>query len=177
MSKFNYHVTVDQEPANPRKMNSNLCHMTLSHKRYDIGDPDQQFNTLDFCGWSEVQEWLKNEKNAFVIVKVSATDHSSFHIYSGEPKDIWDSGSIGFAWMTRKELIENFGGDDQKAIDEAIKAINDEINEYDRYLSGTFYLALIYNEGWEIVDSCGDFDSREEAEEWAKETIKELDEN
>lgn len=178
MSKHNYgfFIEVDDCPVDPRVDNTNLCHMSFHHNRLNIGDVDARFDTNQFSGWGEVRKWLKNEKDAAVIVKVSATDHSTFRIYPGEPKDEWDSGIIGFAWVDHSTLNDEFGSDEQKAIE----AINDEIKEYDHYLNDTFYVAFIYDDdavGKPIIDSCGSFSDKEEAEEWAKSTIAVMEEN
>lgn len=166
-----YIIEHSENATNPRIDGEPASHFCFAHKRYNICDESEKFNTNDYSGWAEVEKMLVDERKAFVIKKVSATDHSSFNIYVGEPKCPFDSGTVGFAYMTKEEVIKEFGNDSKKSIAKAEALIKAEVEEFDRYLNGESYEAKILDENENEFDSCGGFDSEESAKEWAEATI------
>ena len=92
--------------------NDTAGRLLLSHRRYTLGDDEKKlgfkFRFDDFGSWAEVEKFLRDEHDAFVVLPVSATDHGGLHVYVGSPRDQWDSGRLGLAYMTRKEATSGW---------------------------------------------------------------------
>jgi len=173
MKRFKYEIKQDIDNPfnnNPRD-DDNFAHFAFSHRRYDLGDDDQKFDHRQYNGWNEVEKMLKNERDAYLIIRVSMTDHSNIYIYPGGPRDPWDSGQIGFAFVTADEIEKEYGDISSESIKKAEDLISIEIAEYNQYLNGEFYYAQIYDEDDNLVDTCDGFDSEESALEWVKEIV------
>ena len=168
--KLIYEIS-EVERHNPRN-DYNLAKMALCHKKYDLADNGEDFNPSDYNSWDEIKKMLVKERDAAAIVQVSMTDHSGIHIYAGDPQDAFDSGVIGFCYMDKKTIEENYGDLSEKSIERAVSNIKAEIEAYDDYLSGepSYCVSINNEETGEWVDGCT-FDDEEEAEQWAKDYI------
>ena len=148
----------EMNPIDPRD-HGRLGVMFCTHKKYDLGD--EQINVDDYSGWSEIREYLENEREAIVCLPLYLYDHSGLRIkvgsFSGQlPQGHarFDSGQVGFIYTT-KERAENFGFED-KSEEELEKMLKDEVKEYDHYLSGNVYRYIYYEDG-DREDSCTGF--------------------
>lgn len=171
MNKFSYQISQDFESP----IKNSLFTWTMAHGKYNFEKYDPEFDSRKYLTWDEVRNWLENDRDAHIIVKISAIDHSSFHVYAGNPKE-WDSGVIGFVWIDYDKFIQCFGEDSQKSIDQVYEMMNNEIKAFDAYLNGDYYEATVYQDG-KATYSCGSFTSKEDAEKWAKENIEKMKEN
>ena len=82
----------------------------------------------------------------------------------------WDSGQVGFVYVTYKEIAREYSlptvklgdHDDYRSFitPEIMKRASDllcaEVDEYDHFLQGECYEFVVW-EGGEVVDSCGGF--------------------
>ena len=165
-------VVCDEFASNPRE-NGNFSHFAMGHKKRELGDKDASFDLDKYSTWDQVEEMLVKERRAFVIVPVSAIDHSSFCMFPGIIRD-FDSGQIGFAYATREEVISEFGDDSDESIEKANSIIHGEIEEYSRWYNGEAYGWEIRDEDGETVDSCGGYREENDALEDANLRLKEL---
>ena len=166
-SWFSCRVEPDTSPQSPRDW-CNLWHLCLSHKKYSIGDQDAAVDFKQFSSWDEVEDFLKTERKACCIEPVSMTDHSSISLYRGKPKDSWDSGTVGFAYVTEKDLVECYGEKWQSRLKDIYNALDMELEAYTQYLNGEVWCCIVRDRHGNVVDSCGDFYSISEAEEYGK---------
>jgi len=125
----------DYYDFNPRDSGDNFCHLSLAHRKYNLGDKEPKINYNNYNGWDEIEQMLIDDYDAHILVMVSMTDHSSLSIYAGEPSDPWDAGRIGFAWVTKEEVKKHFGDDSEASMEKARQAIHAEIKEYAAYVS------------------------------------------
>ena len=120
---------------NPRDRGGNFCHLSLDHIAYNLGDKEPKINYNNYNGWEEIEQMLIDDYDAHILVLVSMTEHSYLSIYAGEPRDPWDAGKIGFAWVTKEEVKKHFGDDSEASMEKARQAIHAEIEEYAAYVS------------------------------------------
>lgn len=172
MKNLTVKVVLDESSSSPRE-NDNFSHFAMGHKKYNLGDKDASFDLDKYSSWDQVKKMLVKERDAFVIVPVSATDHSSFRMFPGVLRD-FDSGQIGFAYATREEVIKEFGDDSAESIKKANSLIHGEIEEYSQWYNGEVYRWEIRDETGEIVDSCGGYYEESDALKDANFRLKEL---
>lgn len=119
-------------------------------------------------GWSDtVLEWLREESSAtrefrvevanvltgmgLVIKPLFLYDHSGITISTGRFSCPWDSGQVGYVYVTPAKIEEEYPGkklsdvvdtEDGKPLtlrDRINKIIDGEVEEYDQYLTGEIY--------------------------------------
>lgn len=147
---FEITIEQDSDPQNPRTENDNFGKLFCSHKRYALGD-NHGFKTSDFRTWAEWQGQIEEDYDVDVLLPVYMYDHSGITISTTPFSCQWDSGQIGFIFCTKKQVIEEFKGDTEKAR----KLLIAEIDEYDKYLRGDVY-GYIVSDGKEL-ESCWGF--------------------
>lgn len=167
-------VTIEQDmdSISPRDPNyqDNMGIMICSHRKYSLGD--EQFDSDDFDGWEDLKMHLLNERDAGWILPLQLTDHSGISMHVGDGQG-WDSGQVGFIFVTQAKLEEEYGktiGDSE--IEKAIAVLEGEVSQYSQYLSGDVYGFTISNpKNEEFVDSCwgiiGYDEAVKEANMWA----------
>jgi len=86
----------------------------------------------------------------------------------------WDSGQVGFIYVERKDMLEEFGKKrmSEQLREKAEEILRSEVEEYDNFLKGdVFYITVDRNDPErgevEELDSCGGFIGQEWAEEAA----------
>ena len=135
-----------------------------------IGDKhDFNFNTEfdsrhDFIERGE--DIIKEKFDAVLVKAVHVYKHSGTSIstnYSGEYTCSWDSGTIGFAVITKADLRNEYGWKliTQKRLDSVMDNLNSvmdsEIDILSDYIGGEVYVFSIEDEQGNQEDSCGGF--------------------
>lgn len=172
--KIYYHDDI-ASPRSPGEF-SNMAHMVCFHRRMMLGDADHGINPDDFGSWEELEQFLINERGAYIICPLSIYDHSGVTIFIGPPRDQWDSGQVGFVYVTKDDILHEYGEVTPETERRARQVIEGEVETYDRYLRGDVYGYEIYENG-KCVDSCwGFYCDYEEvpAEIWNEGTYREV---
>ena len=162
----NYLINVEQDahPLNPRKEWDNLGTMVCFHKNYDLGDKTD-YRTEDYDSWDELKQGILENEGEVVILPLYLYDHSGITI-STTPFDCrWDSGQIGFIFISKHKVKKE--GIDESKVEEYLKG---EVNTYDKYLTGEVYQFSISkvetcnlgHEHSEEIESCGGFYGEDE---------------
>jgi hypothetical protein len=147
-------VTQDEYPNNPRH-DDNLSTMICFHNRYSLGDK-HTYKHQDYSGWAEMEKAIiKNEKPA-IILPLYLYDHSGITISTTPFSCKWDSGQVGFIFISKEKLRKAW---DIKRITKhyrelELKILLAEVETYDLYLRGEVYGYTLINENGEIEDSC-----------------------
>lgn len=133
-------ITQDSNPQNPRKYD-NLGTMVCFHNRYSLGDDYHNLKSSDFNDWKDLSDYLIKERNAVVILPLYLLDHSGLSISISSFNDKWDSGQIGFIYISREYALKEYGG---KIVTKATKEkiinyFKGEVETYDQYLKGDVY--------------------------------------
>ncbi len=160
------YIIQDDQPIDPRS-DDNLGTMICWHRRYSLGDTKKSKEFADteslFCELAgmphsdeveglntkeEFKEYFekvsdKAHENA-IILPLRLFDHSglSMSVGSGahefDPGG-WDSGQIGWIYITREKIAEEFGKHGGRTDEEIISYLEGEVALYDQYLTGDCY--------------------------------------
>lgn len=151
-------IIQDQDPMNPRTEFDNMGTMVCFHKRYILGDKTN-YKSSDFAGWEDMRKKLTNKLNLAVIIPIYMYDHSGVTISTKPFGDPWDSGQIGFIYVTKASVREEYKVSrmSKKVIENVIKCLLAEVETYDQYLTGDVWGYQLYNEDGEEGDSCWGF--------------------
>ena len=74
----------------------------------------------------------------------------------------WDSGQIGWVYVTHEDIKKEYGDVSPESIARAEKLLKSEVETYDHYMRGECYGFQLYDKKGDEIDSCwgfiGDFD-------------------
>ena len=117
---------------------------------------------------SEKENWVENyaiqeledeelieiiEANA-VILPLYLYDHSGITMSTKPFSCRWDSGQVGWIYVTHEDIVKEFGHLD---IEKTKKTLEKEVKEYDQYLTDDVYGYVLENKDGEVIDSCWGF--------------------
>ena len=177
MKKFELKIEQDTDPMNPRTDWDNLGTMVCFHKRYDLGDKTD-YRSNDYDSWDELKEGIITNEGEVTILPLYLYDHSGITI-STSPFDCnWDSGQIGFIFVSKHKIKKE--GIDETKVEEYLKR---EVETYDQYLTGEVYCYEVYeietcDKGHEhktLVESCGGYFGEEECKSEGQSVIQHLE--
>lgn len=146
----------DECPDDPRSWD-NLGTMICFHRRYNLGDRH------NFRNPNEFQEWVKKVgRNNIVMLPLYIYDHGGITMRTVPFNDPWDSGQVGWIYVTKSRLRREYGVRrvTRRVVERAKDALRWEVEEYNTYLRGDVYGFTVYECGpdrWEKVCSCGGF--------------------
>lgn len=126
------YLIYEESPESPREWD-NLSRMICFHNRYSLGDKTE-LKAGDFDGWEGLKSYLVKEESAAAILPLYLYDHSGIKISTGPFSCPWDSGQVGFVYVTRDQLKRE--GLTKAKAREVIMA---EVETYDEYLKGDVY--------------------------------------
>jgi len=157
----------DHDAESPREWD-NLGTMLCFHKRYVLGDK-HDLKSDEFYGWEDVEYYIEHELDAAVILPLYIYDHGGVTISTTPFSCPWDSGQVGFIYISKEKIRKEFGIKKitQKVKERMTNLLLSEVKTYDMFLTGQVY-------GYEIEgtgDSCWGFYGEKEAIEQAKEAV------
>jgi hypothetical protein len=148
----------DEDAPNPRKDYDHEDTMVCFHNRYVLGDK-HDYKSSDFMGWNDLRNIICKDNDVCVILPLYMYDHSGITI-STSPFDCpWDSGQIGYIYMTKEATRKAFM---VKKITKKIKGSVEayllaSVSEYKDYLEGNCYMYVVKDKDGEELHSCGGF--------------------
>jgi hypothetical protein len=150
-------VLHDSSADSPREWD-NLGTMVCFHNRYDLGD-NHNYNSDDYNNWEEMKKAIQKEENTAVILPLYLYDHSGISISTGAFSCRWDSGQIGFIFVSKEKALQEFGGKivTAKLKEKLERILNGEVETYDQYVRGEVYGFQIVDEDDNHIDSCYGF--------------------
>lgn len=165
--QYTIKIYTDDNPESPREWD-NLGTMACFHSRYTLGDDKAKhgYSQDDVESWDEWPDKLKKDGAAIVLL-LSLYDHSGITIRVGAPTDRWDSGYVGFVFVTKEKLLKEYGG---KKVTKAMLAkaegvLRGEVENYDDYIKGNVYGYTITDPNGDDGASCwgflGDYDGKD----------------
>jgi hypothetical protein len=179
-------VCSDYDGCDDPRSWDNVAHFICRHGRYKLGDNDNIEGELqkladkfkvDIEGLNFLQV-IKALNDYCVIKPISMYEHSGCTVFFGAPTDPWDSGYIGFGYVTFEDIDGPNCGRNAKDYpdwrDQAEEIMDGEMDTYDRYVRGEVYGYFVEeydaDEGeWNETGSCWGFYM--EPEEVANEAI------
>ncbi len=160
-------IYYDSDPQSPREW-GNLGTMVCWHRRYNLGDEQRHDSVKDWM--REVVCNLTGEdhddpEEAFekltIALPLYLYDHSGITMSTGPFSCPWDSGQVGFIYVTNEKAKKEY---DWKALTKAHRKkiedyLRNEVEVYDQFLRGDVYGYRIEDaDEIEIeIDSCWGF--------------------
>lgn len=144
-------VFYDEDPVNPRTDYDNLTEIAHWHRRYDFG------RKLDERT-SELAMRLEAEEKGdpiLAILPLYLYDHSGLTINNGGFGCGWDSGQVGWIYVTQSGA-EKMGCADW-SVEKLLEGIRGDTKTYDYYLTGQVYGYVVYGRDGDELDSCWGF--------------------
>jgi hypothetical protein len=152
-----YQVSVrydDSDYCDPRDWD-NLGTMVCWHGRYNLGDEQPKISP---------SEYLEDLPDGTITLPLYLYDHGGITMSTGPFSCPWDSGQVGFIYVTRETLAKEFPTD-MPDDDKVREYLTGEVKIYDTYLRGEIYRyeverGVVCSHGgthWEHVDSCGGY--------------------
>lgn len=167
----------DSDTNNPFEEFDQLGTLVTWHKRYEFGGVDgaKEYGTpKDFLDEAKEKRYL--------YLSVFLYDHSGLTVSTTPFSCPWDSGPIGFIYVTPEQMKEEYEGfSNKEAESKAKECMKIEIATLDQYLTGDVWGYIVQKETecekcgqeeTEMLDSCWGFYGREYAEEQCKEQFE-----
>lgn len=153
----NYKIKVycDEFAESPREWD-NVGTMVCWHRRYALGDKHSYADPQEFMDSDEA-------KSAYVMLPVYLYDHSvqklSNRSFVGRAVHAeWDSGQVGYIYVTKEKVKELTGLEPTEANKPAVtKMLEAETELYSSYIEGDCYGYSIEDLTGRQVDQCGGF--------------------
>ena len=150
----------DDNAESPRQWD-NMGTMVCFHRRYNLGDEHNYDSPEEF-------KQCVNEKDIAVILPLYIYDHSGITISTSPFSCPWDSGQVGWIYVTKEEVRETYGVKriSKKLLERVTSYLIGDVKTYDQYLTGDVYgFSLVEKTACdscqetteEILDSCWGF--------------------
>jgi hypothetical protein len=167
-------IHVDEDPQNPREECDHACQIVCFHKRYRLPN-ETDYKKDDFNSWDELEDRIKKDNNVLAILPIYMYDHSGITIATTPFSCPWDSGQIGFIFVTKEKAKEwkSFKRVTKKLVAWAEGCLTADIKEYSQFLEGDCY-GYIVKQGDEELDSCWGFYGIENVREQAKDSAESI---
>jgi len=154
----------------------------LNNDRYqelvdDGASHDSAVNTVD----SEISALISStlEENGVIMLPLNLYDHSGLSMSVSGFSCQWDSGQVGWIYVTGKQIEKEYGDRSPESIERAKNLLKGEVETYDQFLRGDVFginIETFVNAGsveepvWEQenIDSCWGYFGYKFAEEELK---------
>ena len=156
--KNTFEIWQDDSAESPREWD-NLGKMICFHNRYELGD-ETEYTSSEFDSWQKLEKYLYMNEEACIILPLYLYDHSGISINTTGFNCQWDSGQIGFIYISKDRIREEYSIKriSRKMKNNITKILNNEVEAYNDYLNGNVYGYTIKDsENNHIIDSCGGF--------------------
>ena len=141
-TKNNIRVTIEQDElsGNPYAEWDQLSTIYHVHPKYDLGTCFGDAEALEAA--------LPDQRVLFPLYKY---DHSGITL-STEPFSCpWDSGQVGYIFVSKETIEREYGEFSQETIDKAKRCIKAELDTFNDYLAGNVWGYTI-----ESIEQCGE---------------------
>jgi hypothetical protein len=133
-------ICTDNHPQNPRTEWDNAGTMVCFHSRYTLGDKH------DFPNADAFRLWWEEYGDGGTLLPVYLYDHSGQTVSTTPFTCPWDSGQVGWIYMTRERQ-------EKEGIPDPIAYLKREVATYDQYLQGDIYGFSVEDKDGEILDT------------------------
>ena len=156
---YEIEIHIDTCSEDPRDAWDNITTMICFHKHYSLGDK-HDYRSDDYNSWDEVEAQIVRDFNPVIIQRLFLYDHSMLSIstrsWVGRAHHAeWDSGVVGFVFITRKSVQDFIGWkritkERMKKLEEYLKG---DVETYDSWLTGNVY-GYVINDYGDHLNSC-----------------------
>ena len=139
------YIKQDCDPPDPREDFDYLGTMACWHKRHNLGDEQIE----------DPKEWFDELDERTIYLPLYIYEHSGITMRTTPFSCRWDSGQVGWIYVTHENCVKEFGENyDVAHIEKILKC---EVEEYDQYLQGDIWGFEIVDDDGELIDSCYGF--------------------
>ena len=160
LNTYKIKIYQDNNPMNPRQEWENFGNMICFHRRYKkLGDEDNYYNSSDYSDWDDMEKAIIKQEKAVIILPLYLYDHSGITMSTTPFTCSWDSGQIGFIYVTKADILKEFKCKKitKQLKDRMTEILQSEVKIYDKYLTGEVYGYVIEDVRGKVVDSCWGF--------------------
>jgi hypothetical protein len=155
---LNVKIYSDEDPINPRVDYDNDDVMVAFHKRYSLGDK-HNYSFNDFNSWDELKAQICKDNDVLEILPLYLLDHSGITISTTDFNDKWDSGMVGFIFITKDEarkshMVKKIS---KKVRETCHKNLLSSVETYNQYIRNDVYGYVIEDKDENEIDSCWGF--------------------
>lgn len=162
VGKLTVNVENSEWFESPREFD-NLGKMVFHHKRYDF--PNEIEFDFESCNdWDKVEKSIKKKFGPMIMKKVWLYDHSGFtfstsSFYGKLPQGHaeFDSGVVGFMFVTLKDIRKEYGKAGKKEIEKVSNILKNELSVYNKYVNNECYMFSVEDENENHIDSCNGY--------------------
>ena len=130
----------------------NVGTMVCWHGRYNLGDEQPKIGP---------DEYLEDLPKGTITLPLYLYDHSGITMSTTKFSCPWDSGRVGFIYVTPETMKQEMIDTPEKAAE----ILTNEVETYDTYLRGEVYGYIVEKPStcdhgdthWELIDSCCGF--------------------
>lgn len=155
---YTIEIHTDEDPINPRTEWDNAGIMACFHRRYTLGDKQDKHGLRheDFAGWDEMEAHIFKEKDAAIVLPLYLYDHSGITMRHFPFECRWDSGQVGFIYITKDDVRKNWDVKyvTKKSLAKAKACLIAEVQTYDDYLTGNVFGVVVKDPEGEEIHSC-----------------------
>lgn len=165
---FTIEIVPDSDPTNPRGWD-NLGTMICFHSRYNLGD-DHKYKDS-----SEFNDFLRKNRKNLIMLPVYLYDHSGQTVATTPFSCPWDSGKIGYIYVTKAKAREEYNWKNitKKRVEKIKEYLDGEVKTFDQFITGDVYgykISYDLNE----IDSCWGFYGEDYCLEEAEAIVKRM---
>jgi len=160
------HVRPDTDPGDPRREWDHGGTMVCWHRRYKLGDEQPAYHADEF--FPRLMQERESDRGRFVpdevpighvvryidkhfhVLPLYLYDHSGLSMSTGGFSCPWDSGQVGWIYMSKERAS-------REGIDDPLSCLRAEVEEYDQYLRGDVWGYEIEDADGNSLDSCWGF--------------------
>lgn len=165
-------IFLDPEPANPRD-DDTAAVLWCWHRQHNLGDPGDRPSTALFVQADVEAQITQRGERVAGLLPVFLLDHSGLAVRTKPFGDQWDSGQVGWAFLTEQAARDAGLDPDLEGFAEQAKAlIESEVSTYNLYLMGEVYGYAI--EGSDVQEQCMGFYGLEDARKGLANHLSEL---
>ena len=137
-------IYIDEHATSPRdaEWSDNFGTLIAFHSRMNLSDDDT---------WNKEELLNHINRDDVFALPVYIYEHSNIALSTSEFMCKWDSGQVGYIFVSHEDIIKEYGELDLK---KAEKVLDVEIETYSKYLNGECYCYQIYD--MEDKDCCPD---------------------
>jgi hypothetical protein len=141
-------VDIEDCPFHPRTDSDNLGVLSMTHKRYKFPN-EARIDFNQFMSWDEVRKEL--DQTYGLIFPVYIHEHGEV-AFSIEPFNCsWDSGQVGYICFDSEDLSRTLSSPE--------KIAKQELQEYEYFVNGECYRAVIYEGAYMDKEEIDSFDN------------------
>ena len=191
---YKIRLVPDDQAESPREEDCNIDVMVCWHRRSNLGDRQPNENEHRALSsrkrggrapnFAVLERYLRRFHDVAIVLPLSLYEHSGMTMWCGNGTSAWDSqgfdsGPVGFIYMTRTAMTENFGTEPQAVklwtkspllrgkakleekiltpLERAERCLRSSVESYDQFLKGEIYGFIVEDINGEHIDSCWGF--------------------